>query len=98
VLFLPDIASYYYLTRRASPIGFVLGHQIVTDAHRAEVRRALRARPPRYVVWDETLLSVDGIEPRLFLGAALFDWIERSYAEETRIGKTRMLRRREPTG
>ena len=44
VLFLPDVASYYYLTRRPSPIRFVLGHQIVTDAHRAEaLRRAARA-------------------------------------------------------
>jgi len=96
VLFLPDFASYYYLTRRPSPIRFVLGHQIVTDAHRAEVLQALRARPPRYIVWGDGLLPVDGIEPRVFLGAALFDWIERAYAEETRFGKTRLLRRREP--
>ncbi len=98
VLFLPDFASYYYLTRRPSPIRFVLGHQIVTDAHRAEVLSVLRARPPRYIVWGDGLLAVDGIEPRLFLGAALFDWIESAYAEETRIGKTRMLRRRDPPG
>ena len=98
MLFLPDVASYYYLTRRPRPIRFVVGHQIVTDAHRAEVLAALRARPPRYIVWDDTLLRVDGIEPRLFLGAPLLDWIESAYAEETRIGKTRMLRRREPAG
>jgi len=98
VLFLPDFASYYYLTRRPSPIRFVLGHQIVTDVHRAEVLAALRARPPRYIVWDDTLLPVDGIEPRLFLGAPLFDWIESAYDEETRIGTARMLRRREPAG
>jgi hypothetical protein len=98
VLFLPDVAAYYYLTRRASPIRFVLGHQIVTDAHRAEVLAALRARPPRYVVWDDTLLWVDKINPRVFLGPALTQWIESSYVEETRIGKTRMLRLREPVG
>jgi hypothetical protein len=98
VLFLPDFASYYYLTRRPSPIRFVLGHQIVTDAHRAEALSALRARPPRYVVWDDGLLPVDGIEPRRFLGAPLFDWIESAYAEETRIGKARVLRRRDPPG
>jgi hypothetical protein len=98
VLFLPDVASYYYLTRRPSPIRFVLGHQIVTDAHRAEVLQALRARPPRYVVWDDTLLWVDAIDPRVSLGAALVDWIDRGYLEETRIGQTRMLRRREPAG
>jgi hypothetical protein len=98
VLFLPDFASYYYLTRRPNPIRFVVGHQIVTDAHRAEVLSALRARPPRYIVWDDGLHPVDGIEPRLFLGAPLFDWIQNAYAEETRIGKTRMLRRRDPPG
>ena len=98
MLFLPDVASYYYLTRRASPIRFVVGHQIVTDAHRAEALAALRARPPRYVVWDDTLLWVDDIAPRVFLGPALSDWIESSYVEETRIGRTRILRRREPSG
>jgi hypothetical protein len=98
VLFLTDSASYYYLTRRPSPIRFVLGSQIVTDAHRAEVLAALHARPPRYIVWDDSLLAVDGITPRLFLGAPLVDWIESAYDEETRIGETRMLRRREPAG
>jgi hypothetical protein len=98
VLFLPDFASYYYLTRRPSPIRFVLGHQIVTDAHRAEVLATLRARPPRYIVWDDGLLAVDAIKPRVFLGAPLFDWIERSYQEETRIGTSRVLRLREPAG
>jgi hypothetical protein len=98
VLFLPDFASYYYLTRRPSPIRFVLGTQIVTDGHRAEVLQALRARPPRYVVWDDGLLPVDGIEPRRFLGAPLFDWIWSAYAEERRIGTARVLRRRDPTG
>jgi hypothetical protein len=98
VLFLPDVASYYYLTRRPSPIRFVLGHQIVTDAHRAEVLQALRARPPRYVVWDDTLLPVDEISPRIFLGATLVDWIESAYGEATRIGQTRILRLREPAG
>jgi hypothetical protein len=96
VLFLPDLASYYYLTRRPSPIRFVVGHQIVTDAHRAEALQALRARPPRYIVWDDALLPVDGIEPRAFLGAPLFDWIARSYQEETRIDTARMLRFRGP--
>jgi hypothetical protein len=98
VLFLPDVAAYYYLTRRPRPIRFVVGHQIVTDDHRAEVLAALRARPPRYIVWDDSLPPVDGIGPRLVLGAPLLDWIESAYAEETRIGKTRMLRRREPAG
>ena len=98
VLFLPDYASYYYLTRRPSPIRFVLGHQIVTDAHRAEVLAALQARPPRYIVWDDGLLAVDGIAPRLFLGAPLVDWIGTAYAEETRIGTARVLRHRDSPG
>jgi hypothetical protein len=96
VLFLPDVAAYYYLTQRASPIRFVLGHQIVTDAHRAEALAALRARPPRYVVWDEPPRWVDEIDPRRYLGAALVDWIESGYVEQARIGTARMLRRREP--
>jgi hypothetical protein len=41
---------------------------------------------------------VDGIEPRLFLGAALYDWIGSAYTEETRIGTARVLRRRDPPG
>jgi hypothetical protein len=95
VLFLPDVASYYYLTRRPSPIRFVLGHQIVTDEHRLEALAALRARPPRYVVWDDTLLWVDAINPRVYLGPVLTRWIESNYVEEARIGKTRILRQRE---
>ncbi len=98
VLFLPDIASYYYLTRRATPTRFVLGHQIVTDRHRAEVLAELQAEPPRYVVWDDTLMGVDDIDPRVFLGAAISAWIEDGYVEETRIGKTRILRRRDLAG
>lgn len=94
VLFLPDVASYYYLTRRASPIRQVVGHQIVTDAMRAEALAALRARPPRYVVWDDTLLWIDEIDPRVFLGPDLSAWIDAHYVEQTRIGKTRILRLR----
>ncbi len=95
VLFLPDVASYYYLTRRAPPLRFVVGHQIVTDEHRAEALAVLRARPPRYVVWDDTLLWVDEIDPRIFLGPAISGWLDDNYVEETRIGKTRILRHRE---
>ena len=95
VLFLPDVASYYYLTRRASPIRFVVGHQIVTDAQRAEALATLRAQPPRWIVWDDTLLWVDDIDPRVFLGPDISGWIDAHYVEETRIGKTRILRPRD---
>jgi hypothetical protein len=98
VLFLPDSAAYYYLTERASPIRFVLGHQIVTDAQRAEVLEKLRATPPDWLVWDEGALHLDGIDPRALLGPALVGWLESSYALETRIGKTSILRRREAGG
>ena len=67
----------------------------MTDAHRAEALAALRARPPRYVVWDDTLLWVDEIDPRVFLGPAISGWLDDNYLEETRIGKTRILRHRE---
>ena len=53
VLFLPNNGAYYYLANRPSPIRFVMGHQMVTQAHRDEVLAQLRADPPRYFVWDE---------------------------------------------
>ena len=49
MLFLPDDGAYYYLTDRPNPIRFVMGHQIVTDAHRREVLSDLRENPPRYI-------------------------------------------------
>jgi hypothetical protein len=93
VLFFPNDAAYYYLTRRPSPVRFVLGHQMVTKAHRAEVLAALRARPPRYIVWDHGVLEVDEIGYRDVFGTPLLSWIDRHYVEETRIGATRILRR-----
>jgi hypothetical protein len=93
VLFLPNDAAYYYLTRRPSPIRFVLGHQMVTDAHRAEALAALRARPPRAIVWDHGVLKVDGIPDRDVFGPEFLAWVDGQYREATRIGRTSILRR-----
>jgi hypothetical protein len=94
VLFLPNNAAYYYLTQRPSPIRFVLGHQIVTEAHRAEVLRTLRRRPPRFIVWDTAATRVDRVEDVQVFGARLLVWIQQKYVEETRIGATTILRLR----
>jgi hypothetical protein len=95
VLFLPNNAGYYYLARRPSPIRFVLGHQMVTDAHRQEALEALVARPPRYVVWDDGVLQVDRIGHREVFGPKLLAWIGRHYVEVARFEQTRILRRRD---
>jgi hypothetical protein len=96
VLFLPNNAAYYYLTDRPSPIRFVMGHQIVTEAHRAEVLADLRANPPRFVVWDEGALRIDGLSDELVFGSDLLRWIEESYQEEARLGSVEIMRLREP--
>jgi hypothetical protein len=97
VLFLPNDAAYYYLLDRPSPIRFVMGHQIATDADRAEVLAALRTRPPRYVVWDHGALRVDGIEDERVFGRELLGWIEAHYAEAARLGEVVVLAPR-PSG
>jgi hypothetical protein len=91
VLFLPNNAAYYYLMDRPSPIRFVMGHQIVTQEHRREVLEALRARPPRFIVWDHDAMRVDGIADELVFGEALLDWIAANYAEETKLGSVQIL-------
>jgi hypothetical protein len=94
VLFLPNNGAYYYLTDRLNPIRFVMGHQIVTQAHRDEVLAALRSRPPRYVVWDDAALRVDGLSDQQVFGEPLLGWLEANYEEEERIGATSIRRRR----
>jgi hypothetical protein len=91
VLFLPNNAAYYYLTERPSPIRFVMGHQIVTQAHRFEVLEALRASPPRFIVWDHDAARVDGVADKLVFGEALLGWIAENYAEETKLGSVEVL-------
>ena len=86
VLFLPNNAAYYYLTDRPSPIRFVMGHQIVTQAHRDEVLADLQANPPRFIVWDHDALRIDGLSDELVFGSELLRWIEENYREETRLG------------
>jgi hypothetical protein len=96
VLFLPDNGAYYYLTDRPNPIRFVMGHQIVTDAHRREVLSSLRDNPPRFVAWDHDAYRVDEIPDELVFGPALLSWIEENYREQTRIGGVAILRRIAP--
>lgn len=96
VLFLPNDAAFYYLTDRPSPIRFVMGHQIVTEAHRAEVLADLRANPPRFIVWDHDALRIDDLSDELVFGSDLLRWIEERYQEEARIGSVEIMRPREP--
>lgn len=94
VLFLPNNGAYYYLTDRPNPIRFVMGHQLVTQAQRDEVLAELRARPPRYLVWDDGALRVDGLSDEQVFGKPLLDWLERHYVEEQRIGDVSIRRPR----
>jgi hypothetical protein len=94
ILFLPNDAAYYYLLDRPSPIRFVMGHQIATDVHRAEVLATLRRAPPRFVVWDHGALRVDDLPDERVFGPELLRWIGTSYAEATRLGDVSVLERR----
>jgi hypothetical protein len=87
-----------YLTDRPNPIRFVMGHQIVTDAHRREVLSDLRESPPRFVVWDHDAYRVDDLPDDLVFGRPLLDWIDRSYRSQTRIEGVEVLRRIDPGG
>jgi hypothetical protein len=95
VLFLPNNGAYYYLADRPSPIRFVMGHQIVTQAHRDEVLAQLRADPPRTFVWDEAAFRVDGLSDSQVFGQPLLDWLEASYAEVKRFGAVSIRRHRD---
>jgi hypothetical protein len=74
-----------------------MGHQIVTETHRAEVLSALRARPPRYVVWNDGAVRVDDLPDPLVFGAPLLGWISENYVLEQRIGRAKVLRWRGAT-
>lgn len=95
ILFLPNNGAYYYLTNRPSPIRFVMGHQIVTEAHRQEVLAALQARPPRYFVWDAGAARIDDLSDEKVFGSALLDWLDANYAEVERFGAVSVRRHRE---
>jgi len=84
--FLPNEAALYFLTDRPSPTRFVVSHQMVTDAHRAEALADLRADPPRYVVWNEAGLRLDDIGDETVLGPALWRWLHEHYRPVARIG------------
>ncbi|HKJ24853.1 MAG TPA: hypothetical protein VKB65_08540 [Myxococcota bacterium] len=88
--FLPNEAALYYLTDRITPTRFVVSHQMVTDAHRAEALADLRAAPPRYVVWNDAALRLDGIGDEVVLGPALWDWLHAHYAPRDHIGGMRI--------
>ena len=88
-------AVFYYLVERPNPTRFVLGHQIVTQAHRDEVLRDLRRNPPRYVVWNDRGVRVDGIPDRVVLGEALYGWLQQNYEPATRLGSVRILEHRD---
>ena len=94
VTFVPAGAAYHYLTERRDPTRFVLSHQMVTDAHRAEALADLRRAPPRYVLFDPGALRVDGVPDRVVLGPALSDWLEREYEPETTVAGVRIRRRK----
>lgn len=94
VLFLPDLASFYYLIDRPSPTRFVLAHQMVTDAHRAEALSALRQRPPRFIVWDAMAPPLDGIPPSVWIGEDLLKWIGQHYEVSETLRGYRIFSRR----
>ena len=94
VTFVPAGAAYQYLSERHDPTRFVLSHQMVTDAHRAEALAALERSPPRYVVFDPNALRVDGIPDRIVLGSQLSDWLASHYELETTIRGVRIHRRK----
>ena len=94
ILVLPNSGAYYYLAERRNPTRFAMAHQMVTNAHRAEALRALRADPPRLVVWDDAGGRVDGIEDSRVLGATLLAWLDAHYELAETVGPVRLLRPR----
>jgi hypothetical protein len=94
VLFLPNNAAYYYLSDRPSPIRFVMGHQIVTNAHREEVLEDLQTNPPRFIVWDHDARRIDALPDELVFGAELLRWIEENYEREASVGSVEIMRPR----
>ena len=73
-----------------------MGHQIVTEAHRAEVLADLRADPPRFIAWDHDAPRIDNLSDELVFGADVLGWIEENYEEELRLGSVAMMRPRQP--
>jgi hypothetical protein len=94
VLFLPNDAAYYYLTDRPNPIRFVMGHQMVGDAHRAEVIADLNERPPRFIVWDDHALRVDDLSDELVFGPEILAFIQDEYQAEKQFGEVTIYRHR----
>ncbi|MBW2314127.1 MAG: hypothetical protein JRH10_08045 [Deltaproteobacteria bacterium] len=84
--FMPNDAALYYLTGRISPTRFVVSHQMVTDAHRAEALADLQATPPRYVVWNDAGLRLDDIGDEAILGPTFWAWLHTNYRSTARVG------------
>lgn len=91
VFFVPNDAAWYYLVGRPNPTRFAVTHQMVTDAHRAEALADLRARPPRFVVWDDRALRIDGVPDEAVMGEAMLAWIDDHYEPVRRFGPLRVL-------
>jgi len=94
VLFLPNDAAYYYLTDRPNPIRFVMGHQMVGDAHRAEALADLIERPPRLIVWDDHALRVDDLPDELVFGPEILAFFKDHYEVAKQIGEVKIYRHR----
>ncbi len=94
VLFLPNEGGSYYLTDKRSPTRFVLGHQMVTDAHRREALDRLRAAPPRFLLFSLLAPSIDGIPHEDYFGSAFTNWILETYVPTERIGSVQVFERR----
>jgi hypothetical protein len=96
VLFLPNEGGRYYLAGRLPPTRFVLGHQMVTDAHRSEALDRLRAAPPRFLVFSLSAGIIDGIPHEEYLGSAFMRWILETYVPTERIGSVQVFERKAP--
>lgn len=98
ILFLPSHPSYYYLTEHVSPIRFMVGQHMVTDAHRRESLDRLRAHPPRFIVWSPQSMALDGISHETYLGAEIMRWIREQYVPLQTQDRSTIFERRPPPG
>ncbi|MGH0033397.1 MAG: hypothetical protein ACQGVK_00060 [Myxococcota bacterium] len=98
VFFVPNNAAWYYLVGRPNPTRFAVTHQMVTDAHRAEALADLEANPPRFVVWDDRALRIDGVPDERVMGERMLAFLDAHYEPARRFGPLRVLARRGDPG